>query len=141
MSYLISSMPARLRRGRSWFPAPARNSNWTRTHNFIAGDVEVRRVQWPGQLADLQVARSLLNCGIRVQVCDLLLGDGLRQNVVRFGGPFAGVLRQLRHWIEIDPVARKGQAFWYSLDELAVRQLQNHLLGLIGARGFEPPTS
>ena len=89
-------MPARLRRGRSWFPAPARNSTWTRTHNFIAGDVEVRRVQWPGQLADLQVARSLSNCGIRVQVCDLLLGDGLRQNIVRIGGPLAGVLRQVR---------------------------------------------
>ena len=50
-------------------------------------------------------------------------------------------LRQLLHWIEIDPVTRKGQAFWYSLDELAVRQPQNHLFGLIGARGFEPPTS
>ena len=50
-------------------------------------------------------------------------------------------LRQLLHRIEIDPVTRKGRAFWYRLHELAVRQPQNHLLGLIGARGFEPPTS
>ncbi len=50
-------------------------------------------------------------------------------------------LRQLLHRIEINPVTRKGRAFWYSLDDLAIRQPQDHLFGLIGARGFEPPTS
>ncbi len=50
-------------------------------------------------------------------------------------------LRQLLHRVELDLTNRNGTAFWYRLEDLAMPNPKDHLLGLIGATGFEPATS
>ena len=50
-------------------------------------------------------------------------------------------LRQFLHRIELDPVDRCGTAYWYGVEHLAGLESPSHLLGLIGATGFEPATS
>ena len=85
-------------------------------------------------MAGVNPRRIVKSLGQRLRLFGQLFQHGTMEEKRTF-------LRQLLHRIEIGPVTRKGQAFWYSLEELAVRQPQNHLLGLIGARGFEPPTS
>ncbi|MCH8851218.1 MAG: recombinase zinc beta ribbon domain-containing protein, partial [Planctomycetes bacterium] len=85
-------------------------------------------------MAGMDPRRIVKSLGQRLRLFGRLFRHGTMEERRTF-------LRQLLHRIEIDPVTRKGQAFWYSLDDLAVRQPKDHLFGLIGATGFEPATS